>query len=73
MTVENAMDEFVKIWELVFTDDSYKPGQRSSKLREALQDLFERHKESPSRRLLSTGSNDCKGCVHGNSFIHINK
>jgi hypothetical protein len=73
MTVEDAMDEFVKIWQLAFADDSLKPAKRSSKLKAALQDLFRRHNMSPNRTLLSTRDNACKGCVYCPSFNHVAK
>jgi hypothetical protein len=64
MTVEEAMNEFVQIWKLVFADESLKPTERSSKLRSALEDLFKRHDISLNRRLLSPADNGCKGCVY---------
>jgi hypothetical protein len=73
MTVEEAMDEFAQIWKLVFADDSLKPAKRSSKLKEALQDLFSRHKMPPDRRLLSTRDDECKGCVYCHYFSYMAK
>jgi hypothetical protein len=73
MTVEDAMDEFEKMWLLVFADDSLKPAERSSKLKMALQDLFRRHNMSQNQRLLSTGDNGCKGCACCHSFGYMSK
>ena len=73
MTVEDAMDEFEKMWLLVFADDSLKPAKRSSKLKKALQDLFRRHNVPPNRSLLSTGDNGCKGCVYSHAFSYMAK
>jgi hypothetical protein len=69
MTVDEAQEEFCRVYDTVFSNEQSTPGQRSAKLATAIKELMARDKykipESATVTDVMFGGN-CKVCV----FLH---
>jgi hypothetical protein len=65
MSIEEAIEEFISVWNVVFADVTLNPAARSVKLEAAFKDLIKR-KGLPENRKLYSGKeedNNCKAYV----------
>jgi len=58
METEDAIEEFVDIWQSVFADASLDPVTRAEKLETVMKDLMKRKGVPENQKFLSDGDNE---------------